>query len=169
MDNRVKEYFEKAGGPGFEPTPYLTTRILATLRESRGGRGMLPLWKRLSLTTGLLMALLVVTHFWLGRSGSELAGPINQKMLVRVELGDLKNHHLAYAQVKVSDGVRFVSNAFPEVAHLKKIFLPVSGKSNDLPFVILATQRGIGSVQVSFFDEKDQLLRQRELKINFGS
>ncbi len=146
-----------------EAEPYLETRVLAQLRERRKHGNSLVWWKRLAIGTSafsaLAVALLVV---WFVR-GTTYEAFVDQPFVVRIELKDLNQEKIAKARIELPPGVRFDIEQYPELKDAKTLTLHWTKQDSTgvFPFVLSATEAGLKTVKVKFFNAKDDVVAER--------
>jgi hypothetical protein len=159
----LKQVFEGLRQLPHEADPYLETRVLAQLRERRKQGSSLIWWKRLAIGTSsfsaLAVALLVV---WFVR-GTTYEAFVDQPFVVRIELKDLNQDKIAKARIELPAGVHFDIEQYPELKDQKTLTLHWTKQdaSSVFPFVLSATEAGVKTVKVKFFNDRDDVVAER--------
>lgn len=167
-EKRVKQIFEDAEKISLSPTPYLKTRILAEVRSSEleaNGKS----WKRWAIVSPVAVAVILLITFLLWTPAFKVS--INQHVLVKVEVKQIKDLKVAYAEIELPEGVAFYSDRYPEMNSQRILTLgwsPSPAKSH-LPFIIQSSTPGTKTIRVKFFDESRTLVIEKSLKISFKS
>lgn len=166
IDDRIRRLFDAADEALPEPSPFLKTRILASLMEAET-RATLRRWRRWAILSPLAAAALVLCI--LVYRPAEFRAPVNTNILIRVEVEELRGSAVAYAEIELPDGVTFYSEKYPELKKARAIRLAwLDGYEADtLPIVVQASMPGLKPVKFRFLDRDGALLEERTLRIDF--
>jgi hypothetical protein len=167
IENEIKAAFEKnIGSDAIQPPPYMKTRILARFRELNRKAGVL-MWKKL-IFAGAALAILVVFGLKIFVYDFTSAN-IGVPLAVKIEVNELKNSQIAFAEIVLPDGVMFYSQKFPEFREKRSLTLDweIAVKNGHLPFVIEGGSAGRKVIVVRFFDLENKLIAEKSLKISF--
>lgn len=155
-----------------EVSPYLKTRVLARVRETAPQQAM-GFSFRLAFGSLMSLALMVSGASYINRVVHKESAPnfvaLAQKpTVVKMDLKDLKMG-TSHAQVELSDGVHFYSQKFPEIKNKNQLDFDWKNQSapSTLPIVVRSEAGGNQFVRVKFFNDQDQLVSERVLKIQF--
>jgi hypothetical protein len=175
-DNKVppelKQVFDGLRALPIEADPYLDTRVLAQLRERKRSGHSLAWWRRLAIgssaVSAVALALLVV---WFVR-GTTYEAFVDQPFVVRIELKDLNQDKIAKARIELPEGVYFDIEQYPELKDQKTLTLHWTKRDSEVfPFVLSATEAGVKTVKVKFFNDRDDVVAERifNLKLKGGA
>jgi len=155
-----------------EVSPYLKTRVLARVREAAPARSY-GLSFRLAFGSLMSVALMVTGASYINRVTHRVSAPnfvamAQKPTVVKMDLNDLKLG-TSHAQVELSDGVHFYSQKFPELRNRNQLDIDWTNQAapESLPIVVRAEAGGNQFVRVKFFNDQDQLVSERVLKIQF--
>jgi hypothetical protein len=167
----VKRILSAARELSPEPSPYLRTRVLATLRE-RAQQQSLWKWKAIAFLSPALSLVLAAAFFWVGtqRSTSELySARVNERVLVRVEIERLQTEGVRFAEVELPAGVSFYSERYPDLKDKRTLTVALSPDMDisHLPVVIQSGSEGSKKIKIRFLNEGQATVREREITIRF--
>lgn len=155
-----------------EVSPYLKTRVLARVRESAPERSY-GFSFRLAFGSIMSLALMISSASYINRivhkdSAPNFVAVAQKPTVVKMDLKDLKIA-ASRAQVELSEGVRFYSQRFPDIKNKNQIDIDWKNQSapSTLPIVVRSETGGNQYVHVKFFNDQDQLVSERVLKIQF--
>jgi hypothetical protein len=153
-----------------EPSPYLKTRVLAQLRERRQA-GRLKIWKTLAFLSPVA-SMLVVAGFWFaGLQGAAYSAHVGDRVLVRVEVEQLQNQGVRFAEVELPAGVYFYSERYPELKEKRSVVLAWNDQMDvsNLPVVIQGQATGSKQIKIRFQDSEHRTVKERQVTIRFSA
>lgn len=160
--------FSEVRKADFSAPPFLKTRVMAQLRESRSMKRSLFFYKALSSVA--LAALVAVSVISL-RPGSPVSENVmNQVYVIHVDFNQDDQARVAKAEVELPEGVQFESKR-PEVRELRRMKLPVSVSAvgrGKLPFVLSSKDAGEKFIRVKLLDHEDRVVREQTMKFRFA-
>lgn len=166
IEDRIRQLFDSGDEALPEPSPFLETRILARLTQN-AHRAKLRSWRRWAILSPLVAGALVLAIF-LYRP-VEFQAPVNTSILIRVEVEELQESAIAYAEVELPDDVTFYSEKYPELTEEREIRLAWLERyeKDSLPIVVRASTPGLKRVKLRFLDQNETVLEERQLEIDF--
>jgi hypothetical protein len=170
-EQRMKQIFRNIGNSAPEPSPFLKTRVLAQLREEQrldAQKSWGSIFKY--LTAGLVSALaLVVSYQTLVKNSGALRAQSSRPVALRLETKDLKAKGVSHAKIELAEGMAFYSAQFPEIQEHRILDLRLENDEigQPLAIVIRSHETGSKSVKVQFFDDNEQVVAERIVKIRF--
>ncbi len=166
-DQKIQALFKAANAEIGGPTPYLKTRVLAHMRE-KNSRVSIWSWKGFAVLSTVTSLMLAVILFQKGGS-SDFIAATGKPVLVKVELEQVQNSQIAYAEIVLPEGVNFYSAQFPELKDQRSLSLAwnESVQNAKLPFVIQSNLAGIQKIKVLMKDGNNNVLREKTIVISF--
>lgn len=177
MDNRkttklvdeasVAELFRKARPSVPGPSPYLKTRVLAHLREQKSTVHVFK-WKWFSILSASA-SVAMIALFLYTQNGGDFTAKSGQPVLVKVELQNIQNSQVAFAEIVLPEGVHFHSGKFPEVNQKRSLTLAWddSFAQGMLPFVVKADSPGAQKIKILLKDQNDVVIGEKVVQIRF--
>ncbi len=167
--SQIKDLFQAVKEAEVEPSPYLRTRVLASVRRSQNPLLRFNFWKTLS-TVSTLALVLVSTYTLSLLKKTEPAVIAQQSYVIHVNFSEDDLTRVVKAEVVLPEGVGFVSKKGLTDGK-KSLRLPIDIKSagrGKLPFVVTATAGGEKQILVRLLDEQDHLVREQYLNFKFA-
>jgi hypothetical protein len=172
LATQVRRYLKPLKDELPEVSPYLKTRVLARVRETAPTRSY-GLSFRLAFGSLMSLALMVSGASYINRITHRVSAPnfvamAQKPTVVKMDLKDLKLG-ASHAKVELSDGVHFYSHKFPELRNKNQLDIDWTNQAtpDSLPIVVRSEAGGNQFVRVKFFNDQDQLVSERVLKIQF--
>lgn len=166
---QIKSLFQAAKDNDLEPSPYLRTRVLASLRTRQNSFLRINSWKILSAVSTL--ALVLVSTYTLNlQRRAEPTVVAQQSYVIHVNFSEDDLNRVVKAEVVLPEGVGFVSKKGLTDGK-KSLRLPIDIKSagrGKLPFVVTSTVGGEQKILVRLLDEQNHLVREQYLKFKFA-
>ena len=163
---KIEELFRAASRDLSGPSPYLKTRVLARLREKKS-KSLLSRWKWFAILS-TACSLLLLAGFFL-HTRSDFSAQLGQPVLVKVEMENIKDSQIAFAEIVLPEGVHFYSSQFPEMNDKRSLTLSwnPSLANGKLPFVVKSTVSGGRQIHVLLKGADNQVLGDKILRIDF--
>lgn len=172
MNNELDKTFHKAKKIKLK-TPYaLETRVLAVLRDRKKEGSRFHIWRGIALAGWvgcLTLALVTLTKWDFYDFFPKYQIKIDQPAVVRIDLKPLEAEKAVYAQIELPEGVYFYSEKNPELIEKKRLLVAWTpdSKKRSFPFVIRGHEPGTKLVSVNLFDQENNIISQRHLRIKF--
>lgn len=171
LETEVKRLLRPLKSTAPAVDPYLKTRILARIREEQSKP--ITFWQRFripALASSMAAVAVAASALWMtqGPRGEVFTAAVSKPVVVKMDLKGIDTK-VAYAQVELSNGVKFYSRSFPKIEEQKSLDLDWKNREipATLPIVVKAEEKGMRLVRVKFFDEGKHLVSERLLKIRF--
>lgn len=124
-------------------------------------------WKRFgwissSIACGLVLWIMFFTNGF-------MKATVGTPLLVNVEVSELKDAQIAYAEIELPAGVSFFSKRFPELSGQRVLVMnwQIAVQNSHLPFVVQGGQAGKRVIVVTFYDSDRQVIARKEVKVRF--
>ncbi|MCB0420076.1 MAG: hypothetical protein KDD61_03720 [Bdellovibrionales bacterium] len=152
-----------------QPDVYMSTRVLAQVREKRLRKRQWGFALLSSVVGSLLTAIVFLSIQNLPTKAVHFAALVDKPYVVRMEMDQLNNQNIFEAEIVLAQGLLFHSDEFSDLQEKQSLVFawPKDFEGDVFPFVIKGTQEGIKPVKVRFFDEAGEVLEEREIKIRF--
>jgi hypothetical protein len=115
--------------------------------------------------------LAVVAVFWgVTRSGQDgFAAHMGEHVLVKVEVAQLQDAGVRFAEIELPAGVSFYSERYPELKDKRTVVLALSDamKISNLPIVIQSEEAGKKQIKIRFQNAEHETLKEKEVTIRF--
>lgn len=162
------EVLVKARNIKFEPSPYMKTRILATLREKNQRTQKFVWYRNIAFLAAPIMIILLVLTLRLTQDIH--IAPAYQAVAIKVDIQKADEVEIAMAEIELPEGVIFYSQAHPQINEQKTLSLDwskIGAKITSLPFAVKANVLGEKKIKVRFFDKNKQLFQEQIIKLKF--
>jgi len=149
----------------------MKTRILAELRERQGKR-KLNFWKALAFASPALSLALVAGFWYAGlQNSANYSAHVGDHVLVRVEVEQLKDQGVRFAEIELPAGVSFYSERYPELKERRTVVLAWNDQMDvsHLPVVIQSQAAGAKQIKIRFQDSEHHTVKERQVTIRFSA
>jgi hypothetical protein len=165
----LKGLFQKVESVSVELDPFLETRVLANWRSRDTGKGLL-FWKRLALGASACSLILLLGMGTLLLRAVHPEAYVGEPFAVRLDVKDLAKHSIARAQIRLPAGVAFEIDDYPELRESQELNLTWNnrGETQFVPFLLKASESGLKTVVIRFFDEKNALVAEKSLSVKLS-
>jgi hypothetical protein len=163
---QIKGIFAEAQKTELAPSAFLKTRILANIRGLQMEKQN-RIFKRFAFAAPIAAIILVLLIIFIPESGMQIM--TNQNVLVKIEIKEIGSLDIAYAEIDLPDGVTFYSVRHPEINSQQNITIAWTPQTetSKLPFIINAKTAGKKAIKIKFFDDNNNLVKEKSLNINF--
>jgi hypothetical protein len=163
-----KRIFQE-GSAGLEAPPFLASRVTNEFLSRQALKSKMQWWKILAfsgVSVSFALAFLLVLNL---NKSSIFEAQMGQATLVEVSLRQVEAGELARVEVRLPDGVTFVSEKYPEINGQNAVSVPVvAGQTLDsFPFIVRASESGTKNIKVRVFDKNGNIAEEKVLKIRF--
>jgi len=180
IEKESREVFSRLAGIELQTPPYMKTRVLAHVRERLSGAQSAWFWKAIALGTSAMSLGLL---FYVGSINSGNSGKlpglnplasvatfvtgINEAVEIALDTKDLAKADVARAEIILPEGVKFYAPNMPEFEKLRKFEFAWANlvDKSFMPIGVSGMETGEKAVKVRFYNSKNTLIAEREVKI----